>query len=215
MGGGNKLAVPFGLQSLFLANSRGTDSTCLTWNGSDGHRGAVDALGGLLVARSLVGELIPSIVQLNVRAGKVIDPRPMRRYSDLTNDLQRIVPCEIAARRCGPGNELAPVIRNDRECAPRRAGHTDDPVDRSNLYAVTRSDAGKFQRRGLRREDAAAYIGISPTKFDDWVRRQLMPSPKRQDGVVVWDRFALDAAFEALGTENAAEDLSIWNDLKV
>lgn len=82
------------------------------------------------------------------------------------------------------------------------------------LVATTQSAVRGFQRRGLRREDAAAYIGVSPSKFDDWVRRQLMPNPKRQDGVVVWDRFALDAAFEALGAEDA-EDLSIWNDLKV
>jgi hypothetical protein len=80
---------------------------------------------------------------------------------------------------------------------------------------MARSEAGKLQCRGLRREDAAAYIGISPTKFDDWVRRRLMPSPKRQDGVVVWDRFALDAAFEVLGSTDEAEAFSIWNDLKV
>jgi hypothetical protein len=52
--------------------------------------------------------------------------------------------------------------------------------------------------RGLRRPDAAAYIGVSPAKFDQWVERGIMPKPKRQDGVVVWDRLKLDLAFAEL-----------------
>jgi predicted DNA-binding transcriptional regulator AlpA len=58
-------------------------------------------------------------------------------------------------------------------------------------------------RRGLRREEAAAYIGISPTKFDDWVARQIMPRPKRQDGVVLWDVVKLADAFDALPDDGA------------
>lgn len=56
---------------------------------------------------------------------------------------------------------------------------------------------------GLRREEAAAYVGISPSKFDDWVRRRIMPSPKRQDGCVIWIRKRLDAALEALPDSDA------------
>ena len=55
-----------------------------------------------------------------------------------------------------------------------------------------------FAPRGLRREMAAGYVGISPSLFDVWVSKGLMPQPKHQDGVVVWDRIRLDAAFEAL-----------------
>lgn len=55
-----------------------------------------------------------------------------------------------------------------------------------------------FPPRGLRREMAARYVGISPSHFDGWVAKGLMPQPKQQDGVVVWDRVKLDAAFEAL-----------------
>lgn len=51
---------------------------------------------------------------------------------------------------------------------------------------------------GLRREAAAAYVGISPSKFDDWVKRGLMPQPKRQDSCVIWLRRRLDEALEAL-----------------
>ena len=52
--------------------------------------------------------------------------------------------------------------------------------------------------RGLSREEAAAYIGVSPSKFDELVRDKRMPAPKRIDRRTVWDRRRLDAAFEAL-----------------
>jgi hypothetical protein len=74
--------------------------------------------------------------------------------------------------------------------------------------------AGRCAPRGLRRLDAAAYIGVSPSKFDDWVLRGLMPSPKRQDGVVVWDRFALDLAFDVLPDNHDAQPDDQWKDLK-
>lgn len=64
-----------------------------------------------------------------------------------------------------------------------------------------------FPPRGLSREDAAWYIGIGPTKFDELVKRRLMPRPKRIDGRVVWDRLALDAAFSDLPSEGAVNPL--------
>jgi hypothetical protein len=69
-------------------------------------------------------------------------------------------------------------------------------------------------RRGLRRDEAAAYIGVSPTKFDDWVARRIMPRPKRQDGVVLWDVIKLAEAFEALpddGGEDSSPSSSAWD----
>ncbi len=57
--------------------------------------------------------------------------------------------------------------------------------------------------RGHRREEAATYVGVAPTKFDDWVKRGIMPGPKRQDGIVVWDVLRLDAAFDALPDDEA------------
>jgi hypothetical protein len=65
--------------------------------------------------------------------------------------------------------------------------------------------------RGLRRPDAAAYVGVSPTKFDEWVSRGVMPSPKRLDGVVIWDLRTLDAAFDALPDSNMKADADIWD----
>ena len=56
--------------------------------------------------------------------------------------------------------------------------------------------------RGLCREGAAQYIGISATKFDQLVADGRMPKPRRLDGRKLWDRFALDNAFEALPDED-------------
>lgn len=52
--------------------------------------------------------------------------------------------------------------------------------------------------RGLRREQAATYIGISPIKFDAMVRDGRMPPAKRIDSIRVWDRRQIDAAFDRL-----------------
>ena len=53
-------------------------------------------------------------------------------------------------------------------------------------------------RRGLRRVEAAIYVRISPTKFDEMVKDGRMPRPKRIDGAAVWDQRRLDLAFETL-----------------
>lgn len=64
--------------------------------------------------------------------------------------------------------------------------------------------------RGLRLDDAAAYCGVSRNTFLRWVEEGLMPQPKRivrrgeRDGVVVWDREAIDAAFDAIGESESA-----------
>lgn len=53
-------------------------------------------------------------------------------------------------------------------------------------------------RRGLQRTEAAIYVGVSPSKFDELVRDGRMPLPKRVDGRNVWDIRGLDMAFDAL-----------------
>ncbi|PWT88726.1 MAG: hypothetical protein C5B56_08300 [Proteobacteria bacterium] len=52
--------------------------------------------------------------------------------------------------------------------------------------------------RGLSREQAAAYVGISPSLFDLLVKDGRMPGPKRINARTVWDRLQLDTAFAAL-----------------
>ena len=51
--------------------------------------------------------------------------------------------------------------------------------------------------RGVNRVQSAAYVGVSPSKFDVMVADGRMLQPKEIDGRVVWDRHELDAAFSA------------------
>jgi predicted DNA-binding transcriptional regulator AlpA len=60
--------------------------------------------------------------------------------------------------------------------------------------------------RGLSRVQAAAYIGVSPTLFDEMVKDERMPKPKHINARVVWDRFELDAAFAALPDGQERDD---------
>ncbi len=55
-----------------------------------------------------------------------------------------------------------------------------------------------YPPRGMSREEAARYIGVGSTKFDEMVKDGRMPKPKHIDSRRVWDRFALDAAFSQL-----------------
>jgi excisionase family DNA binding protein len=69
-------------------------------------------------------------------------------------------------------------------------------------------------RRGLSREEAAMYVGISASKFDELVRNRRMPAPKRIDGRKVWDIRDLDVAFDALPGENSRSQGSSWDDFR-
>ncbi|QXC49885.1 hypothetical protein KHC17_18715 [Agrobacterium salinitolerans] len=62
-------------------------------------------------------------------------------------------------------------------------------------------DTFSYPPRGLSREEAARYIGVGSTKFDEMVSDRRMPKPKRVDGRVVWDRISLDAAFSDLPSD--------------
>ena len=66
--------------------------------------------------------------------------------------------------------------------------------------------------RGLSRLQAAEYIGVGATKFDEMVADGRMPRPKRIDSRTVWDRAQLDEAFTALDDENTA-DRGGWENL--
>ena len=66
-------------------------------------------------------------------------------------------------------------------------------------------------RRGLRREDAARYVGTSTTKFDECVRDGRMPQPFRIDACVIWDLRRLDAAFDALSEDAEPDTFADWS----
>lgn len=53
-------------------------------------------------------------------------------------------------------------------------------------------------RRCLSREEAARYVGIGVSKFDEMVGDGRMPKPLRIDSRVLWDMHRLDAAIDRL-----------------
>jgi excisionase family DNA binding protein len=63
-------------------------------------------------------------------------------------------------------------------------------------------------RRGLSREEAASYLGISPSKFDELRKDGRVGAARLIDGRKVWDIRALDQAFDALPHEG--DDTDDW-----
>lgn len=59
-------------------------------------------------------------------------------------------------------------------------------------------DAFAYAPRGMDREEAARYIGVSCSLFDEMVKDGRMPRPRSANARVIWDRIALDAAFSDL-----------------
>lgn len=65
--------------------------------------------------------------------------------------------------------------------------------------------------RGLSRVQAAAYIGVSPSLFDELVKDGRMPSPKRINSRVIWDRNKLDAAFDRI-LDDESQAANPWDE---
>ena len=59
--------------------------------------------------------------------------------------------------------------------------------------------------RGLRADDAAAYLGMGKTKFLELVSKGMIPRAVIIDGMKVWDRFDLDAVFDAAKEDTPSE----------
>jgi hypothetical protein len=73
---------------------------------------------------------------------------------------------------------------------------------------VSVRNAGPIPRRGLSRVEGAAYLGISPSKFDEMRKDGRIGPAKLIDGRKVFDIQMLDEAFDSLPDEinQAAED---------
>jgi predicted DNA-binding transcriptional regulator AlpA len=56
-------------------------------------------------------------------------------------------------------------------------------------------DALAYPPRAMKAERAAAYLDMSRSKFLELVEQGRLPRPKVIDGIRVWDRLAVDAAF--------------------
>jgi hypothetical protein len=88
---------------------------------------------------------------------------------------------------------------------PRRnRDERDHNGDCKNTATSARTRELRFTPRGLSRVEAADYVGISPSLFDTMVGDGRMPGPKLINTRTVWDRLALDRAFEALPDRDAA-----------
>lgn len=80
--------------------------------------------------------------------------------------------------------------------------------DRENILPTS------LPPRGLSRVQSAAYIGVSPTLFDEMVDDGRMPKPTRINARTVWDRLKLDEAFAAL-SDGASDPNDPWGDVAV
>lgn len=63
---------------------------------------------------------------------------------------------------------------------------------------IVATESRPIPRRLLRRTEAAIYIGVSASKFDELVKDGRMPHPKRIDSCVRWDIRQLDPAIDKL-----------------
>lgn len=73
---------------------------------------------------------------------------------------------------------------------------------------TARPDPRAYPPRGMSREEAARYVGVSPSLFDEMVKDGRMPPPKTINSRVIWDRYRLDPAFENL-PDKKAEDWKV------
>jgi predicted DNA-binding transcriptional regulator AlpA len=85
-----------------------------------------------------------------------------------------------------------------RKLVSCRDGHSSKPSSGQMQLKKYEALPPNLPPRGLCREAAASYIGISAGKFDELVERGQMPAAKRIDSRKVWDRNAVDQAFESL-----------------
>jgi hypothetical protein len=78
--------------------------------------------------------------------------------------------------------------------------------------AVIEAKRPTAPRRGLSRIEAAIYVGIGLTKFDELVGDGRMPRPRLIDARKVWDIRDLDYAFDDLPEDGASHGGS-WEDV--
>jgi predicted DNA-binding transcriptional regulator AlpA len=74
-----------------------------------------------------------------------------------------------------------------------------------NAKLVRESSRARILPRGLSRLEAAGYVGVSGSTFDQMVKDGRMPAPKRVNARTIWDMWQLDDAFEALPSDGDQE----------
>ena len=72
-----------------------------------------------------------------------------------------------------------------------------------------RADIPNWPRR-MKAPLAAAYLGVSPSKFDDGVKRKFYPAGKKDGRNVLWDRAELDRWVDQWATSPLSGGLKSW-----
>ena len=62
-------------------------------------------------------------------------------------------------------------------------------------------DQLSYPPRAMRADRAAAYLSISRSKFLELVEQGKLPKAVHIDGISLWDRLALELAFEEMASE--------------
>jgi predicted DNA-binding transcriptional regulator AlpA len=84
------------------------------------------------------------------------------------------------------------------------------------MTARKRQDVMAYPPYAMKADRAAAYLDMSRSKFLELVEAERLPKPKMIDGMRVWDRLALEAAFsdfpergdcDSLGRRNSFDDV--------
>lgn len=83
--------------------------------------------------------------------------------------------------------------------------------DASQQPSRAAAAVGPPPSRGLKREQAAAYIGVSARLFDRMVADGTMPKPRRYGGRTIWDRHQLDLSFDALPGDDSDSTNNSWD----
>lgn len=88
------------------------------------------------------------------------------------------------------------------------------PLDKRYSSSMSsRTIERSIPRRGLSREEAAIYLGVSPSKFDELRRIGQVGAPRLIGSRKVWDVRELDYAFDSFpyeeGDESRAADWTV------
>ena len=75
--------------------------------------------------------------------------------------------------------------------------------------AIIPAGSWPLPKRGLSRTEAAHYVGVGASKFDEMVKDGRMPQPIQIDRRVIWDCRKLDLAFEELSSN---VDANPWDE---
>jgi hypothetical protein len=110
------------------------------------------------------------------------------------------------------------IVHFESEVARRKSnrqsltstGNKGDSRSRTSEVHAHVARSPKIEPRGLSRIDAAAYIGVSPTKFDELRKDQRVSPPRLIDSRLVWDRHDLDRDFDAFPIEGKAAADEDW-----